>query len=90
MKNTFEYTQAPNRKGNMSKMSGDKGVNDCSHQSMDVSYGAGHQGMKDMPKPGSMGMGGVTAGRNQPVMKSCPKPAEPSNMNGKWSGKVKL
>jgi len=77
MNTNFQYAQAPNRKGNVSKHtpSHSGGVTAVTRGSGGVSYSGPNQGK---PSTG----GSVTSGRGQAVAVSMPKPYETCTTNG--------
>jgi hypothetical protein len=77
MTTNFLFTQAPNRKGNVSKHTpkGNTGVTAVTRPQGATSYSSPHQG----PAKAS---GSVTSGRGQKVMVSQPKPYETCTTNG--------
>lgn len=77
MTTNFLFTQAPNRKGNVSKHTpvGNTGVTAVTRPQGSTMYSGPHQGAA---KTG----GSATSGRGQKVMVSQPKPYETCTTNG--------
>jgi len=89
MTTNFLYAQAPNRKGNMSKVDANhfKGVTGVTGPAHGVATPKGNQGVPSYSRATDNTAAGATAGRKQKVMVSTPKCYDKTPVNDGYMSK---